>query len=76
MKNKKIEKDLTDHQRKIMRFIIDYNTKNGFQPSMRDIANNFEVSVSSVRSLLLLIENKGIIELTGQSRGIRILKKI
>lgn len=76
MKEQKNEKGLTDHQREVLKFIVGFNGKSGFQPSMREIAEHFNVSVSSVRSLLLLIERKGIIELTGQSRGIRILKKI
>ena len=49
-------------------------SKNGFSPSIGELAEHFRISNMAVRQHLLLIEKKGYIERVG-NRAIKILKE-
>jgi len=66
--------DLTNKQKDTLVFIKEFNNQKGYQPTIREIAKAMGVSHPAAYDRLLLIEKKGYIELTGESRAIRILK--
>ncbi|KLO20893.1 MULTISPECIES: HTH domain-containing protein [unclassified Marinitoga] len=69
-------KEITEKQKKILEYIEFYIKLRGYPPSMREIKEYFELkSVSTVYSHLKSLEKKGVIELSGKSRGIKITRK-
>ena len=68
-------KALTSVQKKIFKFIVKEQHKNGAPPTIREIATAFGYkSINSAQQNLKLIEKKGYIRLhKGRSRGIEIL---
>jgi len=69
-------KELTEKQRAILQYIREQTFTNGFQPSLRELAVHFEITVSAVRGHLLSCEKKGYVEITGRGRGVRFLEQI
>jgi len=67
---------LTEHQRKIMVFILKHHELYGFPPTIREIASEFHLkSPRTVSDYLLALQRKGHIKVhTGKKRGIEILK--
>ncbi len=65
--------NLTDREQKIYDFIGDFNRKNGYPPSVRDIQNGLSIkSTSTVHSYINRLTEKGAInKSTGKSRGLR-----
>lgn len=67
-------KRITNKQKKILDYIEFYIQVKGYPPSMREIMNYFGLkSVSTVHSHLKALEKKGVIEISGNSRGIKII---
>ncbi len=56
--------ELTDRQREILLFIIDYQNKNGFSPSIRDICKGVYLSQPSVVRHIDNLMRKGYITYT------------
>jgi repressor LexA len=50
---------LTSRQAEILAFIQEYNTSNGFSPSVRDIGQRFGVNPATVHDHLKALERKG-----------------
>lgn len=71
-------KTLTDHQRKIMAFVLKHHELYGFPPTIREIAAEFDLrSPRTVSDYLLALQRKGHIKVhTGKKRGIEILKEL
>ena len=65
-------KTLTERQKKLLDFIIEYTTANGFPPSIREMASYMGIkSPNGVMTHLRALEKKGYIQRSeSQSRGI------
>jgi repressor LexA len=63
-----------DRQKEIIQFIIDYSSKNGYPPTMREIGSYAGVSSSStIHKILRKYHDDGIVMITdGIFRGIRV----
>jgi len=65
---------LTEKQREVLEYLIDYRKKNGWYPTLREIAKHFEITRHSVEQRLYHLEYKGYIErIFNKPRGIKIL---
>ncbi len=66
---------LTQLERRVYHYMIDFLAENTFQPSIREIARKFRIkSTKTVSDLLHALENKGYIERDeSRSRGVRLL---
>jgi repressor LexA len=66
---------LTQLERRVYHYMIDYLAENTFQPSIRDIARKFRIkSTKTVSDLLHSLANKGYIQRDeSRSRGVRLL---
>ena len=66
-------KSLTDKQSEIYKFIVAWQTANGYPPTQAEVREHFKFgSINAVRGHLLLIEKKGYIHLnSGKARGIQ-----
>ncbi|MDR1785585.1 MAG: transcriptional repressor LexA [Spirochaetaceae bacterium] len=72
-------KTLTDRQKEVLSFLVEFNREHSFPPTIREICANFGISIRAVQDHLLALEKKGyIIVSSGEkkhSRCIRILQK-
>ena len=68
--------DLTARQRNILDYIIEYQERHGYPPTIREIGEFFNIkSTNGVSDHLRALERKGYISRSGQqSRGLSILK--
>jgi repressor LexA len=68
-------KPLTDHERRVLDYIVVYLQTNTYQPSIREIGRQFGIkSTKTVSELLQSLANKGWIERDpSRSRGVRLL---
>jgi repressor LexA len=66
---------LTQLERRVYHYMIDFLAENTYQPSIREIARKFRIkSTKTVSDLLHSLENKGYIERDeSRSRGVRLL---
>jgi repressor LexA len=66
---------LTDLERRILDYLVDYLRKNTYQPSIREIGRRFQIkSTKTVSELLQSLAVKGYIERdASRSRGVRVL---
>jgi repressor LexA len=66
---------LTQLERRVYHYMIDFLAENTYQPSIREIARTFQIkSTKTVSDLLHALENKGFIERDeSRSRGVRLL---
>jgi repressor LexA len=56
-----MRKNLTKRQQQVLDFIIGYIKETGYPPTVRDIANEFEISSKGAYDHLIAIEKKGYI---------------
>ena len=67
---------LTEIQRDTLVFIRSYTRGNGYPPTLREMAKEFEVTEAAISHRLLLIEKKGYIaRMPFLSRAITILQE-
>jgi repressor LexA len=68
-------KPLSDHERRVLDYIVAYLQTNTYQPSIREIGREFSIkSTKTVSELLQSLANKGWIERDpSRSRGVRLL---
>jgi repressor LexA len=52
-------KDLTDRQKQVLSFIAAYIKKNSYPPTIREIADNFEISVKGAHDHITALRKKG-----------------
>jgi repressor LexA len=66
---------LTDLERRVLDFLVDYLRRNTYQPSIREIGRRFNIrSTKTVSELLQSLADKGWIERDpSRSRGVRLL---
>ncbi len=66
---------LTEIERKVYHFLLDFLTENTYQPSVREIGRKFRIkSTKTVSEILQSLANKGYIERDpSRSRGVRLL---
>lgn len=66
---------LTQLERRVYHYMIDFLAENTYQPSIREIAREFRIkSTKTVSDLLHALENKGYIQRDeSRSRGVRLL---
>jgi repressor LexA len=66
---------LSQLERRVYRFLIDFLAENTYQPSIREIAKKFRIkSTKTVSDLLHALESKGYIQRDeSRSRGVRLL---
>src|SRR5436305_842853 len=66
---------LTQVERRVYHYMIDFLAENTYQPSIREIARRFRIkSTKTVSDLLHALENKGYIQRDeSRSRGVRLL---
>ena len=65
---------LTKLQNKLLTYIKLTLKSRGYQPSLKDMADYFDVYPTAIVQHLKLIEKKGYIKLTGKARAIEISK--
>lgn len=66
----------TEAQSKVIKFIETFSLKNGYPPSVAEIAENANVNISRAHQIISSLKIKGILSWeNGKSRTIRILKK-
>lgn len=62
---------LTSKQEKVLQFLTEFYEKNNFSPSMKEVANHFGVTISTVQGYFKELSLKGFInKLPNQSRSI------
>jgi len=52
-------KELTDRQKQVLSFIANYIKKNSYPPSIREIADHFEISVKGAHDHITALRKKG-----------------
>jgi len=65
---------LTSKQREVLSFILDFSSRNGYQPSQAEIAKGLGLGTSSVQARLKGMQKKGHLSLSGQVRAITIFR--
>jgi repressor LexA len=67
---------ITARQAQILIFIENFIQQNDYSPSIKEIAEHFNISVKGADDHIFALENKGAIEVTrGKARTIRIKAK-
>jgi repressor LexA len=67
-------KGLTEKQRKILEYIIDFQKDNGFPPTIRELGDAFQIgSLRGVTVHLDALKNKGFLQRNRTSRSIRVV---
>jgi repressor LexA len=67
-------KELTDRQAQVWRFVAEFSEKNGWPPSIREIAAFFDVGPGAVQAHLDALKKKGYISWSEKQRQSRALK--
>lgn len=68
-------RSLTARQREVLNFIAQFTEDNGFPPTVREIGENFSISLRAVQDHVAALQKKGYITLSQKrSRSIRVLK--
>jgi len=67
--------ELTEKQSKTLQFILSETKKNGYQPSVREMALHFGITARALHHHLQLMEKKGRLRLTGKARAIEIINR-
>ena len=71
-----MSQDLTDRQAEVLAYIKKYILKFGYAPSMRAIAERFDIQVHAVACHLKAIEGRGYIKRTrGLARAMVVVEK-
>ena len=70
-------KALTNRQTQVLEFIKDYKSRNSYLPTMREIADHFEISVKAAYDHIKALEKKSVIKCNiRRSRSIEIIKAV
>ena len=75
MKEKNMNKEMTDKQKAVYTYIKLSIKSNNHQPSLQEMADYFSISMPAVTHRLILLEKKGYIRRTGKARAIEIIEK-
>ncbi len=67
-------KEITERQKQILNFISDYQRTNSYPPTVREIGENFGISIRAVQDHITALQKKGYITQTQKkSRSIKVL---
>jgi repressor LexA len=55
-------KELTERQKEVLSFIADYIKKNSYPPAIREIADNFSISVKGAHDHIIALRKKGFLK--------------
>lgn len=68
-------KSLTERQKEVLEFIAAFTGENGYPPTVREIADNFGISLRAVQDHIAACQKKGYLsQCQKRSRSIRVLK--
>ena len=68
-------KELTNRQKQVLSFIADYIRKNSYPPTIREVADHFEISIKGAHDHITALKKKGVIKQTGKlSRTMELVK--
>lgn len=68
---------VTPRQRQTLKYIARYSQKNGYPPTLREVATQLGIQPSAARDKLLALERKGYVQVTPNiSRGLRVLRAL
>ena len=68
---------LTQRQREILSFVVEFSNAQGFPPSVREIGGHFKIASSSTLEHLRALERKGYIRrVPSKSRCLEVIKNI
>ncbi len=70
-----MQEPLTEIERRVLDYLVDFLSENTYQPSIREIGHRFRIkSTKTVAAILQSLELKGYVERRdGRSRGLRLL---
>lgn len=67
-------KEITERQKQVLNFISDYQRANSYPPTVREIGENFDISIRAVQDHITALQKKGYITQTQKkSRSIKVL---
>jgi SOS-response transcriptional repressor LexA len=77
MTNKRQNSDtLTTRQREVLAFMIDYWLKNGYAPTVREVADGLFLGSTTAFQHIKALEKKGYIETKNSPRAVKFLKGV
>jgi repressor LexA len=67
--------ELTETQAEVFRCIYEKTLEQGYQPSVRDLCEHYDVTPNALTNHIKALEKKGWIERQGKGRAIRFLNR-
>jgi repressor LexA len=68
-------KELTDRQREVLTFISKFIDSHAYPPTIREIADHFEISIKGAHDHVLALKKKGYVKSDNRSRTLEIIKR-
>ncbi|MDR0452257.1 MAG: transcriptional repressor LexA [Treponema sp.] len=68
-------KELTDRQREVLTFITGYIDSHTYPPTIREIADNFEISIKGAHDHVTALKKKGYVKNDKRSRTLAVIKR-
>jgi repressor LexA len=68
-------KELTDRQREVLTFITGYINSHTYPPTIREIADNFEISIKGAHDHVTALKKKGYVKNDKRSRTLAVIKR-
>ena len=70
-------KGITDRQKEVLTFISNYTEENSYPPTVRDISDHFEISLSAVQDHITALQKKGYLSQSQKrARSIHVLSDV
>jgi repressor LexA len=68
-------KELTDRQREVLTFIIKFIDSHTYPPTIREIADHFEISIKGAHDHVTALKKKGYVKNDKRSRTLEVIKR-
>jgi repressor LexA len=68
-------KELTDRQREVLTFIIEFIDSHTYPPTIREIADHFEISIKGAHDHVTALKKKGYVKNDKRSRTMEVIKR-
>jgi repressor LexA len=68
-------KELTDRQREVLTFIIKFIGSHTYPPTIREIADHFEISIKGAHDHVTALKKKGYVKSDKRSRTLEVIKR-
>jgi repressor LexA len=68
-------KELTDRQREVLTFIIRFIDSHAYPPTIREIAEHFEISIKGAHDHVTALKKKGYVKNDKRSRTMEVIKR-